>query len=385
MSDTLRRQCASDAGTKLRLPLIIYCITTLLQALSIRVLADTLVSANTADPVYNHIQSKIVNTQIAGGESADEDEFPYMVMIYRSGIIRCGGAILSSQWVLTAARCLVNPKGAHTSTTFELHVPKSEIKVGYGSIKETALNWATTGDVWIHPQYSTSVDLYNLALIKLTKPLSLSGKWSPVRITPEIASSGDELITLGWGEKEDGSWSDILQKIRLTVGSDSDCQSNYPGWDGHDGKLVCTASGRERGICEGDPGGPLVLPTSPNRKAKFSGYLVGITTFRIDVGDPTYTKCGNSDLVLNYFTRTAEHVDWIANVMGVDSSELLATPGTESDDDRFSSEPDDDDEPSGGKFRFPNSAVSLPMKSFDNTLRLMALYSLVLAIIAFNN
>jgi hypothetical protein len=58
MSDILRQQYASDVDIKLRLPFIIYCITILFQALSIRVLADTPVSADTVDPMHSHIPSK---------------------------------------------------------------------------------------------------------------------------------------------------------------------------------------------------------------------------------------------------------------------------------------------------------------------------------------
>jgi hypothetical protein len=69
-----------------------------------------------------------------------------------------------------------------------------------------------------------------------------------------------------------------------------------------------------------------------------------------------------------------KHIDWIASVMGVDSSELLATPG---DDDTSGWWSD------GGEFR-SNSAISFPMKNFD-TLRSITLCLFALVIIAFNN
>jgi secreted trypsin-like serine protease len=390
MPGILSHQRASDANAKLRLPFIIYFIIILFQALSIRVLADKLVSANAMDPKYSYIPSKTVNARIVGGEPATDGEFPYMVAIYLKGYLRCGGVILSSRWVLTGAFCVVNPNGTHTSTTFEIYGQKSDYAVGYGSIRNETLNWVSISTMWFPSQYNPQdvASYNNLALIELATPLPSNGAWRPVRITSKIVKSGDKLITAGWGHREDGENSSILQKIQLTAGTYSECQ--HRSWNGHDGKFVCTSSGRGRGLCFGDGGGPLVLPDSPNSDEDFAGYLVGIDSFFVNANNPESDECSDGDPTLNYFTRLAKYVDWIANAMGVDSSELLATPKTESDDDRFSSVSDDDDDdddyrPGGGKFRFRSSAVSFPMKSFDDMLRLMTLCLLALVSIIISN
>jgi hypothetical protein len=376
MSNILRRRCASDTSAKLRLSFIIYCIIILFQTLLVRVLADTLVSANTVDPTHNHITNKTVNAQILGGTLANEGEFPYMAAIYLSGDFNCGGVILSSRWVLTGAHCLVDPNGNHTSNSFQLYVPKSNITVGYGGIWDEGiwnidLNLTSINNVWIRSQYKPRYPQYDLALIELAAPLPSDGKVRPARITPRIVRPDDELIAIGWGFGADGEPSEILQKVRLTAGSDSICQSGYSEWDGQDGAFVCTANGRGLGICYGDGGGPLVLPISPNSTENFAGYLVGTTSFFVNVDEPESNTCARGELVTSYFTRVAEHIDWIAKVTGIDSSELLATPEIlESDDDDLSS---------------ANLSASFLLKSFGNMLLPMTLCSLVLAAIAFNN
>jgi secreted trypsin-like serine protease len=211
-------------------------------------------------------------------------------------------------------------------------------------------------------------------LMKLATSLPSSEKWSPARITPKIISSGDKLIAMGWGLIENSEWPSILQKIVLTAGSDSECQSGHPDWDGQDGEFACTISGHGRSLCYGDGGGPLVLPTSPNKNEKFAGYLVGIGNLFVNLDNPESITCGDGGRIANYFTRTAKYVDWIASVMGVNSSELLATPETGSDNDLL----DEDD-------LSDESAASFPMKRFDDTLRLITLCLLALAVIAFNN
>jgi secreted trypsin-like serine protease len=363
MSDILRRRRASDTSAKLRLPFIIYCITILFQALSVRVLANTSVSANTVDPVRSHTPSKTVSAQIAGGTSAREGEFPYAVAIFEEDFIVCSGVILSSQWVLTAAQCLVDPSGTHNSTNFELNSPKSDFAVGYGSIRNTTLERTSIKEVWVHPQYNPREFYYDIALLELATPLPSDGKWRPVRIMPKIVGSGDELIAIGWGDVAGGKIPDTLQKMRLKVGSNSRCQYGSSRWNGHSGEFVCVDSGRGRGICPGDGGGPLVLPTSPVSNESFAVYLVGTFTF-FAKSNSFSEVCSNIHLGLNYFTRVAKYADWIASVMGVSSSELLAAP-----EDWIS----------------VSSATPFLPKRFDDMFHSIMLCSLALAAIVFNN
>jgi secreted trypsin-like serine protease len=267
---------------------------------------------------------------------------------------------------LTRAKCLVHPNGTHTSTSFELLVPKSAMAVGFGGIRNTTMSGSFVKDVFVHSEYGLDDVRNNLAMIELATPIPLSREVRPARITPEIVSSGDELIATGWGYKEDGEKSDTLQKVRLMVGSDSDCLANYPAWNGQNGEFVCTVSGRGRGVCDGDAGSPLVLPIFPDSNEDFAGYLVGISSFYINSDNSE--RCANGEHFANYFTRVAKHIDWIAKVMNVNSSELLATPKTEFDDDEST-----------------NSAISFLPKRFDDTLLSTTLCLFALAAIAFNH
>jgi trypsin len=380
MSDLLHRRREVDASAKLRLSSIIYCIIILFQALATRVLA------NTVDPEHSHIPNKTVNAQIMGGTPAVEGEFPYMAAIYLGGSYFCDGVFLSSRWVLTRAYCVVNFNDTQTSSAFELRVWKSAIAVRYGSSKNTTLRESSVKDVFIPPELRANGPYNNLAMIELASPITLSREVRPARITPEIVSAGDELIAIGWGFKEGDELSDTLQKVRLTVGSDSVCLSNYPAWSGQDGEFVCTVNERGRGICATDWGGPLVLPTFPDSNEDFAGYLVGISYTSLDEDDFELAKnnselewCPSGNRVASYFIRVAKYIDWIAKVMNVNSSELLATPG-------FPGSVGDDDFRLGDdELSRTNSATSFLLKEFDDKLLLTTLCSLVLAAIAFNN
>lgn len=50
--------------------------------------------------------SRTQYSRIIGGMEAGEGEFPWQVSIQVANQHMCGGAILSSWWILTAAHCL---------------------------------------------------------------------------------------------------------------------------------------------------------------------------------------------------------------------------------------------------------------------------------------
>jgi hypothetical protein len=357
-------QRASDTSAKLRLLFIIYCIIILFQALSVHVLADIPVSENTADLAYSHIPNKTVNAQIVSGEPATDGEFPFMATLYRRDGLGCDGAILSSQWVLTGVWCMIKTFNTNNSLGYELHALKSNYYIRYGSIEEESLIQASIRSAHVHPQYNPKSGFphseYNeLALIELEEPLPSNGKWRPVRIVPkEVVSPGDELMLLDWGYKNNGGRSATLQKLLLTASSYSECQSGARKWDSQDEEFLCTITGHD---CDyiGHTS-PLVLHTPPSNNEHFTGYLVGIRNGWSSVGN---AGSNGDTLCMIYFTLVAKHVDWIASVMGVNSSELLAYP----------------------EFRFRNSATSFAVKRFDNVLHSIALCLLALPVITFNN
>ncbi|CAF2804034.1 unnamed protein product, partial [Rotaria sp. Silwood2] len=62
-------------------------------------------SCNSSEPCGCSSNAASV-TRIVGGESAGTSTWGWAVSIFISGTSLCGGAILSSSWIITAAHCV---------------------------------------------------------------------------------------------------------------------------------------------------------------------------------------------------------------------------------------------------------------------------------------
>ena len=58
------------------------------------------------DPKTCGLQYTGKGTKIVGGVEADEYEYPWQVAMYVSGRRICGGSLIASDWVMTAAHCV---------------------------------------------------------------------------------------------------------------------------------------------------------------------------------------------------------------------------------------------------------------------------------------
>lgn len=237
---------------------------------------------------------------IVGGQPAAPGEFPYMAaIVYSDNQVRCGGTLISEDYVVTAAHC---------TRSRDHGIP---IKVILGE-----LNLARNDDdadpveidvieIKSHPQYRPPKKYNDIALLKLRSPAPFSRFIRPACLWTDKEIHQTKAVATGWGTTSfAGDRSDNLLKVALDVFDNSQCSQTYsidkniP--NGVLDSMLCAgdlAGGKD--TCQGDSGGPLLI-TKEDNNCVF--YLVGVTSFG--------KFCGGVGTPAIY-TRVSDFIPWI--------------------------------------------------------------------------
>jgi secreted trypsin-like serine protease len=122
-------------------------------------------------------------TRIVGGENAGIATWGWAVSISIANSDLCGGSIISSSWIITAAHCVAG------TTASQITIYAGSTRVWSGTQSRVA------SQIIIHPNYIPATYENDIALLRLASPLTMSDpNVSPICI-PSVASA-----TLSAGE-----------------------------------------------------------------------------------------------------------------------------------------------------------------------------------------
>ncbi|MDE2793267.1 MAG: trypsin-like serine protease [Gemmatimonadota bacterium] len=233
---------------------------------------------------------------IINGEEALENEFPFMVALRTtSGFQFCGGTLVNSRYVLTAAHCVAGRQ-------------PEWIKVLIGTVDlEDGGEELDVDRVYWHPNFGQTID-WDVALLRVTEPLMYPRIYVQEPFQWAHSEPGDTATAIGWGQTEEGEGSQFLLKTRVPIISNKTCDE-IAGiyFSAITPRVICAGNLRlNRGVCYGDSGGPLMVPY------KDSWLEVGITSF-------TVNRQGCGEIPAAYARVTALY-DYILEVAGIETS-----------------------------------------------------------------
>ena len=243
--------------------------------------------------------------RIIGGEPTDLGEYPFMVALLYEPIDGtdyqkqyCGGSLIGSRWVLTAAHCVDFLESADDVV----------VAVNRTNLDSTEGVRVAVREIYIHPDYLDSPTATpDVALLQLAKPVR---GVEPI----QLADAGDDiyeapgtmLTVIGWGNTSTTghpSYPDALHELQVPVVSDAECDFAYSG--GVIVEVELCAGERRVDSCQGDSGGPLFATT-----ASGDWIQMGIVSWGF--------KCGKQHFPGVYTEVNSPIVrDWIREVSGI--------------------------------------------------------------------
>ena len=194
-----------------------------------------------------------VQAEIINGSQAEGRDFPFMAFVL-AGNNLCGGTLIDSDSVLTAAHCVTDSHGnVRAPSAFTLYIGKANIDQAKKS------NRYGVSSVFRHPAYDAETFQNDVAVLKLNR-VATSG--SPIPIvasgSTQYQGAGQSVIVAGWGTTSVSKIKISLQlrMAQLAVDSDATCQGDYP--TEFDPATMMCAFYPGRDSCQGDSGGPLL-------------------------------------------------------------------------------------------------------------------------------
>ncbi|XP_037049511.1 CLIP domain-containing serine protease B15-like [Bradysia coprophila] len=226
--------------------------------------------------------------------SYDRRHWPWHAAVYHhidsNPTYQCGGTVISSKAILTAAHCV---------QVELISVSLGRLNLG---VDENSAQTFQVAEVIVHPEYDDVNSHNDIAIIKLSTDAIFDRYVRPVCLWNSTNTDLSEIVgkvgtVVGWGETEAIKQSNVLQEATFPVVSHYTCRQS-------DGKVFgdllyennfCAGHRNGTNTCNGDGGGSITFEENGIH------YIRGIVAFG--------GLCGSS--FYDVFTDVAKYLTWI--------------------------------------------------------------------------
>jgi secreted trypsin-like serine protease len=208
-------------------------------------------------------------TYIVGGDDAVR-AYPWMIALYQSGNFICGGVLISSHWIATAAHCVYDQQNSDGDAT-ALEASNYSVVIGqlthYSTTNAAKRNGVTIYDinkVTIQPNYDDESIDYDIALLEMDAAYYQPGPALTLASQFDAIEEGDLLTTIGYGVLTGDDNATIAESVPTTLQEadlpfvpQNQCYWNSFGYITDNMFCAGYSDGTNIDSCSGDSGGPV--------------------------------------------------------------------------------------------------------------------------------
>ncbi|XP_039962956.1 seminase-like [Bactrocera tryoni] len=222
--------------------------------------------------------------RITGGRTTTIARAPYMVQIRYNGKFECGGTLISTTHVLTAAHCIKGKRRAgfiiHANTT----------RLSQAGIRRRVSR------AFVPRRFTTATKRMDVAVLKLAA--AINGTYAqPIGLCNTRLTAGLRMTILGWGTTSESSSraSNVLRRVNVPVIRKAKCRRQYRNIQTLTRTMFCAGVPGTKDSCSGDSGGPAV----------HNGRVCGIVSFGYGCARPNYPGVYTSVPMVRRFINRA--------------------------------------------------------------------------------
>ncbi|XP_011184647.2 venom serine protease Bi-VSP [Zeugodacus cucurbitae] len=245
--------------------------------------------------------------KIVGGKASRISDWPWMALLAYPNVdpnspFKCGGALVSSRHVVTAAHCIRNDLSYVRLGEYDLSTNTETQHQDLRVVKQEK-----------HPSYNTANGRNDIGIVWLERDVQFTKNIKPICLPSSQQLRSKSYINYtpfvaGWGKTmEGGVSSNVLQELQIPILTNEVCRDSYQRArrlitaDQFDTGVLCAgvlSGGKD--TCQGDSGGPLMIPETVGGNIQF--YLIGVVSYGVGCARPE---------IPGVYTSVQFFVDWI--------------------------------------------------------------------------